>query len=257
VNRVLAEHSGGEAVWHDIECGAYTADLPLWRELRKETGDGAESCELLELGCGTGRVSLALAGDGCTVTALDRDPELVAVLRGRAAERGLPIEALVADARAFELDRRFDLVLAPMQLAQVLHSEQERSRMLGCVARHLAPQGRAALALLDLAEQWEAAEEAAPTPDMLEADGWVFSSQPVAVRRHEREGTIELDRIRRAVSPEGQLSESFSRTRLAVVPPARLEREARDAGLACEPRRSIPATPDHVASTVVVLRPNA
>jgi hypothetical protein len=129
--------------------------------------------------------------------------------------------------------------------------------MLDCVARHLEPRGRAAIALLDLAEHWEATEEAAPTPDMLEEDGWLFSSQPVAVRRLRRERVLELDRIRRAVSPDGQLSESFSRMRLALISPAGLEREAGRAGLVAEPSRSIPATNDHVASSVVVLGPDA
>jgi SAM-dependent methyltransferase len=258
MKRVLAGQAEGEAVWHDIECGAYEADLPLWRKLRDTRGRAAgQACELLELGCGTGRVSLALAGSGCRVTALDLDPELVAVLCARATERELPIEAVVADARSFALNRRFDLVLAPMQLAQVLCSEQERIEMLRCVARHLKPDGQAALALLDLAEQWEATAKDAPTPDMLEAEGWLFSSQPVAVRRLRQEKTIELDRIRRTVSPGGELSESFSRTRLALVSAATLEREADRAGLVAEPRRSIPATEDHVASTVVLLRPNA
>jgi len=35
------------AIWHDIECGAYTADLPLWEEL---AGGG----RVLDVGAGTG-----------------------------------------------------------------------------------------------------------------------------------------------------------------------------------------------------------
>ena len=55
------------AIWHDIECGAYTADLPLWEEL-------AAGGTVLDVGAGTGRVALRLARAGCAVTALDRDP---------------------------------------------------------------------------------------------------------------------------------------------------------------------------------------
>jgi SAM-dependent methyltransferase len=258
VKRAPAASPEREAIWHDVECGAYRADLSLWLELRDSAGPGAENgCDLLELGCGTGRVSLSLAGNGCRVTGLDLDPGLVAVLCGRAAERGLPIEGVVADARSFALDRRFDLVLAPMQLAQLLPSEQERSSMLHCIARHLKPDARAALALLDLDDEWEAREEDAPPPDMLEADGWLYSSQPVAVRRLPEEQSIELDRVRRAVSPDGQLSESFSRTKLALISAATIEREASLVGLVSEPSRAVAATKDHVASTVVLLRPNA
>ena len=36
-------------VWHDLECGGYDADLPLWRELAADA-DGP----VLDLGAGTG-----------------------------------------------------------------------------------------------------------------------------------------------------------------------------------------------------------
>jgi SAM-dependent methyltransferase len=252
MTRLASEMTANEAVWQEIECGSYAADLPLWRELVAETRAGG-SCELLDLGCGCGRVSLALAGRDCRVTGIDVEAELIAVLRLRARDRGAPVDALVADARSFELDRRFDLALAPMQLVQLFRAARDRISMLACVARHLRPGGRVALALLDLEEEWAAAPEAAPLPDVLERDGWVFSSQPVAVRRAQTGATIELDRLRRATSPEGELSEALSQVRLELVTPGQLEREGRRAGLAPERRDSVPATEDHVGSAVVVL----
>jgi SAM-dependent methyltransferase len=244
----------GEAVWHDIECGAYTADLPLWRELvgavRREKG---MACRLLELGSGTGRVSLALADNGCEVTALDNDAELVEALRSRAEALDSPVTAVVADAGSFDLNSRFDLVIAPMQVAQLLRPH-DRVDMLACAARHLEPCGRVALALLDPEEDWEATGDAAPPPDMLEENGWVYSSHPVAVRRTGDGAAIQLERVRTAVSPGGERERSFSRIRLELVSPARLERDAREAGLLPETRRHVPATDDHVGTTVVVLR---
>jgi SAM-dependent methyltransferase len=243
-----------EVVWHDIECGAYTADLLLWQEMveaaQRRTGD---PCRLLELGCGTGRVSLALAGDGCQVTGLDNDAELIEELRSRARKAARDVTAVVADVRAFELGARFDLVIAPMQVAQLLRPH-ERQEMLACIARHLEGDGGAAVALLDPEEDWEATGDAAPLPDMLEEGGWVYSSQPTAVRRTEDGAAIELDRMRYAISPVGDVEESFSRTRLELVSPGRLERDARPAGLVPGRRRHVPATDDHIGTTVVVLR---
>jgi SAM-dependent methyltransferase len=240
-----------ESVWHDIECGTYRADLGLWRELAAAGTPDDRPCELLELGCGTGRVSLALAREGCHVTALDLDPDLIAVLRERARGRKWPIDPVVGDACSFELARRFDVVLAPMQLVQLVSRRAGRRAMLQRIAAHLVRTGRAAFALLDLDESWEAAEGPAPLPDMAERDGWVWSSRPVAVRRRAR--TIELDRVRQAVSPSGELSESFSRVRLSLVSPAELEREAQGCGLVVQERRQIAPTDAHVASTVVIL----
>jgi SAM-dependent methyltransferase len=244
----------GEAVWHDIECGAYAADLPLWRELAGDVRRrGANPCRLLELGSGTGRVSLALAGEGCEVTALDNDPELVEELRSRARKTETPVTAVVGDARSFELGSRFDLVTAPMQVVQLFRSH-ERPDVLACISGHLEPDGRAAIALLDPEDDWEATGDAAPPPDMLEEEGWVYSSQPVAVRRTQDGAAIELLRARHTVSPAGELEESSSCIRLELLSPARLERDARAAGLVPEARRHISPTDDHVGTTVVVLR---
>jgi 2-polyprenyl-3-methyl-5-hydroxy-6-metoxy-1,4-benzoquinol methylase len=55
-------------MWHDVECGTYTADLPLWRRLARETGG-----RVLDIGAGTGRVALDLTRAGARVTALDLD----------------------------------------------------------------------------------------------------------------------------------------------------------------------------------------
>jgi len=241
------------SIWHEVECGAYAADLPLWRSLVREAYRD-RACDLLELGCGTGRVSLALAGPRRHVVAIDVDPELVAVLRQRAAERGAPVEATVADARSFELGRRFDLVLAPMQLVQLLTGERERLAMLRCVAAHLRPGAHVALALLAFEEEWSAAPDEAPPPDMRELDGWVYASRPIAVRRVRSGGAIELDRVRQAVSPRGEVQETMSRVRLEIVAPERLEQEGRRVGLLPKPRRHVPPTADHVGSCVVILR---
>ena len=246
--------AGGEAVWHDIECGAYTADLPLWHELAAAAASDDGACDLLELGCGTGRVALELAGPSCNVTALDSDEELVRELRSRAKRLDLPVRAVTGDARAFDLGRGFDVVLAPMQLVQLIHDSGERLQLLRSVARHLRPGARFAFALLELEQEWSAAPADAPLADMREIDGWVYSSRPVAVRRARREQVIELDRVRDAVSPDGSLERSFSRVRLMLVSARRLEQEGRRAGLVVERRRRIEPTEEHVGSTVVVLR---
>ena len=74
-------------VWHDLECGSYRADLPLWRELAAEGAARLRERRepVLDVGAGTGRVALDLAARGPRVTALDRDAELLAALRERAA----------------------------------------------------------------------------------------------------------------------------------------------------------------------------
>lgn len=238
----------GAVAWHDVECASYGADLPLWRELAAGHGD-----PVLDLGCGTGRVALDLAAAGHDLSALDSDSELIAELDRRARELGLSssVDTLAADARSFALARRFALVIAPMQVVQLLGGPAGRRSALERVRLHLAPGGVAALALADPFEAVPAGEALPPLPDVREEDGWVLSSQPLAVRAEH--GGVAVDRLRQLVSPGGELSEELYTVRLDSVSAAELEREAAAAGLRPAGRRAVAATPDHVGSTVVLL----
>ena len=235
-------------IWHDVECADYTADLEAWRTLAKERG-----APVLDLGCGTGRVALDLAGSGFPVVAVDADSALVEALGARAERRGLPVEARTADVRALALgDRRFPLAVAPMQVVQLLEGAPGRADMLASVRGHLAPRGVLALALADPFEGVPPGESEPPLPDMREAEGWVFSSTPTAVRVLPT-GGVAIDRVRQAVSPAGELSETPNTIVLDLVGAQELEDEGRRQGYRALERRRAPETPSYVGSTVVLL----
>ena len=230
------------AIWHDAECGAYSADLALWEELAEQAGG-----PVLDLGCGTGRVALHLARRGHSVVGLDSDPALVSTLVGRSV--GLPLQPVLADARAFELDTDIALALAPMQLVQLLPSRDDRLECLGCVAAHLLPGGRIALSIVE--ELPRQSEGPPPLPDVREVDGWVYSSLPVEAVDIGEE--IVIRRLRQTVSPAGELQEEGNEIRIRMLSAAELEDEGRESGLVPLARREIPPTDLHVGSTVVVL----
>lgn len=233
------------AVWHDIECGTYTEDLEVWRDLARRQGG-----PILDVGAGTGRTSLDLARAGYAVTALDISDELLSVLRERAA--GLPVRTVVADARAFDLGTTFPLCIVPMQTIQLLEGPAGRSAFLTCARAHLSPGGVVAIAITDALEPFDAGDTGlGPLPDVREIDGVVYSSRPTAVRI--RDDGFVLERRRETVTGEGQLSASDDVIALDRVSPAALEDEGRAAGLTPASRIEIPATDDYVGSTVVVL----
>jgi SAM-dependent methyltransferase len=234
------------ADWHDVECASYAVDLPIWRELADAAGG-----PVLDIGAGTGRVALDLARRGHTVMAIDSDEDLVDALNSRARVAQLPVTAHTADARSPLAGGPFALVLLVMQVVQLLGGPDGRAAMLGAVRGVLAPGGVLAIALADPFDAVPAGESLPPLPDILERDGWVFSSLPVAVR--DEGDRVAIDRVRQAVSPAGELTDEFATITLDSVSAGTLEDEALAAGYRLAGRRQIPETRDHIGSTVVML----
>jgi SAM-dependent methyltransferase len=233
-------------IWHDLECGPYLEDLPLWRALAAEHGD-----PVLDVGAGTGRIAIDLARLGHHVTALDSDASLIGELVRRAD--GLDLDAVVADARSFELGRRFALCVVPMQTIQLLGGSEHRTEFLACARRHLIKGGALAAALSSQLEPYELGDGLeGPLPDLRELDGVVYASQPTAVRE-DRDGFV-LERRREIVTPSGVRSVEANQVRLDRLEAHELEREALAAGLSPAGRETVPATADYVGSEVVILR---
>ncbi len=233
---------GKATVWHDVECGSYDADLQVWEELAASGGG-----EVLDLGCGTGRVALHLARRGHPVVGVDIELELLDALGDRAA--GVPVQTVHADARDFELSRRVPLALAPMQTLQLLDGASDRAACLRRVADHLESGGRFAASILEQMPPPDGAPP--PLPDVREVDGWVYSS--LAVEAAVGPGEIVIHRLRQLVSPAGAMSEEPNQVRIATFPAAQLEEEGAAAGLVPVERRQIEPTDIHVGVTVVVL----
>jgi SAM-dependent methyltransferase len=227
-------------VWHDVECGAYSADLPVWHHLAREAGG-----PVLDVGAGTGRVALDLARAGHDVTALDIDAELLAELEARAGD--LPVRTLVADASDFDAGP-FSLVAVPMQTIQLL---ADRRGFFGSARRAVAPGGLVALAIAEHLEPFEAETEL-PPPDAAEAQGWRFLSQPTAVR--EVAGGTRIERLRHTIGPAGERATEPNAIVLAPVTAEGLIAEGEAAGLHRHATLHVAATPEHVGSEVVVLR---
>jgi SAM-dependent methyltransferase len=142
-SRALYEHPR----YYDHAYRAHRADVEFYVKLaRKHPGP------VLELGAGTGRITLALARAGVRVVGVDRSPDMLARAAERAAQ--LPAEARErielcrGDMRSLRLRQRFSLVLAPFNLFMHLYSRRDIERTLASVRAHLAPRGRFALDVL-------------------------------------------------------------------------------------------------------------
>jgi SAM-dependent methyltransferase len=241
-------------IWHDVECGVYRADLPLWRELadaevRERPG------AILDVGAGTGRVTLELLHAGHRVTALDVDDELLLALRERSATG--PLDTVCADARTFELGRRdYTLCIAAMQTVQLLRDSSERVAFMRRARAHLLPGGLLACATVTDLEQFDcAAGDPAPSPEVARFAGDLYVSQAIRVRA--RIATVMIVRERRILAGGAggrQTASERDVIELARVSRAQLEREGREAGLTPAPARFVPGTDEHLGSVVVMFR---
>jgi SAM-dependent methyltransferase len=232
-------------IWHDIECGAYGADIALWRSLARE-----HPGPVLDIGAGTGRIALDLARQGHRVVAVDRDAELLAELSARGG--GLEVETAAADARELSLAERFGLVIVPMQTIQLLGGPGGRRMFLERALLHLTGAGVLAVAISEQLELYETDGLDGPLPDIRELEGIVYSSQPTAVRVDER-GFV-LERRRETVHGDGRRTVEQDVIRIDPLSASELEREAAQVGLQAAGRIEIPPTADHVGSVVVTLR---
>jgi SAM-dependent methyltransferase len=233
-----------DAVWHDLECAGYREDLSLWRTLA-ERADG----RVLDIGAGTGRVSLELASGGAHVVALDAAAPLLAALASRAG--GLPVETVIADARDFALDSRFALVLAPMQTLQLLEGPAGRAAFLRCARKHLAPGGVLAAAVADALDCFDAERDMPPPPDEREILGVRYASQLLAVVDEGYRAAIH--RRREIIGPQRSEVRDVI-VRLDRVSADEVADEGRRVGFRNEPHVFIPQTDAYLGSTVVVLR---
>lgn len=165
-------------------------DLPFWLELARQQGS-----PILELGCGSGRVLLPLARAGYHATGLERDADMLYVLHENMepALDGL-VELVQGDMAAFELGRRFPLVIMPCNTFSTLSAAQRRAT-LECVRQHLEPRGLFAASLpnpallkrLPLRSEAEV-EESFPHPldgePVQVSSGWDRSKQSLTIYWH-------------------------------------------------------------------------
>ncbi len=115
-------------------------DVKFWQSMAQRARG-----PVLELGCGTGRVTIPVARTGARIVGVDRSSEMLAhaVKRSRRARSSSRPLWLRGDIRhlPFRTSARFDLVMAPYGILQSLVSESDLKATLASVARVLATGG--------------------------------------------------------------------------------------------------------------------
>lgn len=182
-NPYYAEGSASAAFYDAVTAAdaAVRGDVELYGSL-------VSSGSVLELGSGTGRVSVALARRGLKVVGLELSAPM---LRQAIAQTppGLPTRYVLGDMRNFSLGERFNAVIAPYYALAHL-PPREWGSVMRCVVEHLRP-GAVAAFHMPIAETMAAPAPPAGTV-MHRSEDPPFSIQMVAKHFDPLEGRMDL-----------------------------------------------------------------
>lgn len=133
-------------LFYDGDQPQIAGDVVFYERLAREAHG-----PVLELGCGTGRIALALGGAGLEVTGVDISEGMLTVARQSVRELGAEhhLKLVRQDMSELDLDQRFAFAFIPFRSFQHLLTVELQRKSLGAVRRHLDPGGRLALHLFD------------------------------------------------------------------------------------------------------------
>ena len=141
---------------YDLEHADYSDDIPLYLNFAEVVGD-----PILDLGCGTGRITLPLAKAGWRVTGLDRSSAMLDVARARVATEDsiAEVEFVEADYGKSDLGRAtyYGLVIIGLNGLMHLSTLDEQRTCLTAAHRTLDPRGQLIIDVVN------------PTPETLQA----------------------------------------------------------------------------------------
>jgi SAM-dependent methyltransferase len=139
-------------------------DIPFYQQLVP-----SPNSSILELGCGTGRVTLSLVPYCQYIQGIDLSPAMISICREKLLKADIPqtkAQVMEGDITDFDLNRTFDLIIAPFRVFQNLETDQEVHGLFRCIRKHLSQGGTCILNVFrpffepeDLKQQWVTKDE--------------------------------------------------------------------------------------------------
>ncbi len=146
---------------------------------------------VLELGCGTGRVTLPLAAHCSFIHGIDLSPAMIQICGERLLQAHIPPEKArleLGDITNLNLGRRFDWITAPFRVLQNLETDGQVNGLFQVIRSHLAPGGNCILNVFHpnrdpqgLCEQWVDPQEQPDWEKMVDGERVVCSSLAAAM----------------------------------------------------------------------------
>ena len=145
---------------YDVYVGDFLDDLPFYMEFASSV-----KTRVLEIGAGSGRLTLPMARSGARVVAVDISPSMLSLLRARLKneppEARDRVSVVQADACELELGEVFELVIIPYYTFNYFLTELDQKRALESIRAHMSD---SAFVLLDVYTPWKRLEFCSPEP---------------------------------------------------------------------------------------------
>jgi 2-polyprenyl-3-methyl-5-hydroxy-6-metoxy-1,4-benzoquinol methylase len=122
--------------YYDLEFEGWSHDIPFYTSL-VEARPGA----VLDLGCGTGRITIPLAKLNVPVVGLDLMPSMLEQAKRNGMQAGVQVEWIQGDMTSYNLGKQFEWVFLPFNSMQHLHKWEDLRATLSNIKRHLHSDG--------------------------------------------------------------------------------------------------------------------
>lgn len=144
-NSVIIEkefnHYKSSADFYDLDfTKTHYDDVEFYLDLVKQHGN-----EVLELCCGTGRITIPIAKNNISITAIDISKEMLSIFRQKLKQEQEEVSSRISiiesDMTNFSLDKKFNCILIPFHSFQALTDTSQISQALKTIFHHLTDEG--------------------------------------------------------------------------------------------------------------------
>jgi SAM-dependent methyltransferase len=123
---------------YDVWVNDWDGEVDFYKELIGNSP--LKSNGVLEVACGTGRITRRLAEAGMDITGFDVSPELLEIARGKSS--AIPnVRWVLGDMRTFAIEKQFGFVISPGHSFQFMTTPDDQVKCLEQIKRHLVPDG--------------------------------------------------------------------------------------------------------------------
>lgn len=202
---------------YDLVNRGQVADIPFYLKQIKKYGG-----PVLELACGTGRITIPIAEQVVQITGLDISPSMLAHARRKSSARGVEVEWIEADCCDFDLGMRFGLIFFPFNSIAHLQDLESIESCFACVKNHLRTEGRFIIETFqpDLRILTRDPEKRYPVTEYPDPDG---KGTVIITENNVYDSATQVNRIKWYYRLKGETSERVELLNMRIFYPQELD----------------------------------